>query len=289
MSLPWSDEASPAHPPSSTSPSSTAPRPATQPPVRPSAPTPAPEPQRSLLRHLRSNRELQLGEHRIGYELKRSQRRSIGFVIGEEGLAVRAPRWVGQGEIDQALQARATWILRKLHDQRQRLERLEAARVDWRDGVSLPFLGSPMGVRLDPSITGALFTAQPRGLRVGLPLASEPAQIRDAVQGWLQQQALALFQERCGFYADRLGVRIRRLRLSSAQTRWGSCGPQGNLSFNWRLIQAPTEILDYVVVHELAHLIEHNHSRRFWAKVEEFCPDYRAARKWLREKGFGLG
>jgi predicted metal-dependent hydrolase len=251
--------------------------------VRPPAPTPAPEPQRSLLRHLRSNRELQLGEHRIGYELKRSQRRSIGFVVGEEGLAVRAPRWVGQGEIDQALQARATWILRKLHDQRQRLERLEAARVDWRDGVSLPFLGSPMGVRLDPSITGALFTAQPRGLRVGLPLASEPAQIRDAVQGWLQQQALALFQERCGFYADRLGVRIRRLRLSSAQTRWGSASADGTVRLNWRLIHFALPTIDYVVAHELAHLHEMNHSPAFWEVVRSVMPDYQARRGSLRD------
>jgi predicted metal-dependent hydrolase len=238
---------------------------------------------RNLHRHLRSNRELRLGEHLIGYELKRSQRRSIGFVVGEEGLAVRAPRWVGHAEIEQALRARSDWILRKLHDQRQRLERLEAARVDWRDGTSLPFLGSPMAIRLDPGITGALFTAQPRGLRVGLPLAAEPAQIRDAVQGWLQQQALALFQDRCNFYAQRLNVRIRRLRLSSAQTRWGSASADGTVRLNWRLIHFALPSIDYVVAHELAHLHEMNHSPAFWEVVRSVMPDYEERRGSLRD------
>lgn len=117
----------------------------------------------------------------------------------------------------------------------------------------------------------------------------KPAPLSKEEEKRLRALALDGFIERCVLYAGKMGVEFKKIRLSSAQTRWGSCGPQGNLSFNWRLIQAPTEILDYVVVHELAHLIEHNHSRRFWAKVEEFCPDYRAARKWLREKGFGLG
>ncbi len=90
------------------------------------------------------------------------------------------------------------------------------------------------------------------------------------------------FIERACLYAGKMGVRFEKIRLSSARTRWGSCGRSGNLSFNWKLIQAPADVLDYVVVHELAHLVEHNHSRRFWAKVAEFCPGYRAAKHWLK-------
>jgi predicted metal-dependent hydrolase len=245
-------------------------------------PASGPTPHR-LLRHLRSNREVRLGEHLIGYELKRARRRTIGFVVGPEGLAVSVPRWVGQVEIDQALQAKSQWILRKLADQRSRLERLEAARVDWRDGVSLPFLGSPMVVQLDPTVTGALFQAQPRQLRVGLPTRAEPAQIRDAVQGWLQQQALALFEQRCAFYAERLRVRIRRLRLSSAQTRWGSASADGTVRLNWRLIHFALPTIDYVVAHELAHLHEMNHSPAFWEVVRSVMPDYEARRGTLKD------
>lgn len=247
------------------------------------APTAASSPAHRLLRHLRSNREVRLGEHLIGYELKRGVRRTIGFVVGPEGLAVSVPRWVGQIEIDQALQAKSQWILRKLADQRSRLERLEGARVDWRDGASLPFLGVPMVVELDPTVTGALFQAQPRRLRVGLPKRAEPAQIRDAVQGWLQQQALALFEQRCAFYAERLRVRIRRLRLSSAQTRWGSASADGTVRLNWRLIHFALPTIDYVVAHELAHLHEMNHSPAFWEVVRSVMPDYEARRGSLRD------
>ena len=91
------------------------------------------------------------------------------------------------------------------------------------------------------------------------------------------------FIERACLYAEKMGVRFEKIRLGSARTRWGSCGPRGTLSFNWKLIQAPTEVLDYVVIHELAHLVEHNHSPRFWAKVAEHCPDFRTAKRWLKE------
>ena len=91
------------------------------------------------------------------------------------------------------------------------------------------------------------------------------------------------FIERVCLYAGKMNVDFKKIRLNSAKTRWGSCGPQGNLSFNWKLIKAPAEVLDYVVVHELSHLIVRDHSARFWAKVSEFCPHYRSARRWLKE------
>ena len=101
----------------------------------PVAPQPAPP---GDFCHPRSQREIKLGEHRVAYELRRARRRSIGFVVGAEGLSVSAPRWVGVGEVESALREKAAWILRKLHEQRERGQRLAAARVDWRDGTSIP-------------------------------------------------------------------------------------------------------------------------------------------------------
>ena len=86
----------------------------------------------------------------------------------------------------------------------------------------------------------------------------------------LKSHAKDAFIERACFYARQMGVKFEKIRLSSAKTRWGSCGPQGNLNFHWRLINAPTDVLDYVVVHELSHLIQRNHSAKFWSKVREF-------------------
>lgn len=93
------------------------------------------------------------------------------------------------------------------------------------------------------------------------------------------------FKQRVVYYAEQMGVSYGRITVRDQQTRWGSCSTQGNLNFNWRLILAPQEVLDYVVVHELAHRVEMNHSERFWSVVESVLPDYRQRRQWLRKHG----
>ena len=237
-------------------------------------------------RHPRTHREVLLTGHRVGYELRRSRRRSIGFVVAAEGLSVSAPRWVGVGEIEAALREKASWILRKLQEQRERASRLEAARVDWREGATIPFLGDTVILVLDPRTTGAVLhtdaTALPGvprlTLHLGLPQTAEPDQIRDAVQSWLQRQAKRIFEERCALFAQRLQVRMTRLTLSSAATRWGSASADGSIRLNWRLVHFGLPVIDYVVAHELAHLREMNHSPAFWEVVRSVVPDYAEAR-----------
>ncbi len=102
-----------------------------------------------------------------------------------------------------------------------------------------------------------------------------------------KEQALPLFSERCELYAALMGVSYKKIGLSNAATRWGSCSPAGSLRFNWRLVMAPPEIVDYVVVHELAHLKELNHSKRFWVLVKAVAPHYRQAKKWLHQHPLG--
>lgn len=92
-------------------------------------------------------------------------------------------------------------------------------------------------------------------------------------------------ENRCAYFAKRMAVDYNRIAVRAAKTRWGSCSAQGNLNFHWKLVLMPPEILDYVVVHELAHRKEMNHSQRFWAEVERILPDYKARRKWLKEFG----
>ncbi len=262
------------------------------PPVRPpaaAAPPPAPAaPPSTRFSHPNPQREIVLGAHRVAYALRRSRRRSIGFVVGPEGLAVNAPRWVGVGEIESALREKAAWILRKLHEQRERGRRLEAARVDWHDGTRIPFLGTPVTVVLDGRTTGAVLEAESedgtRRLHLGLPPTSEPSQIRDAVQSWLQRQARRIFEERCAHFAQRLNVRVKRLSLSSAATRWGSASADGAIRLNWRLVHFALPVIDYVVAHELAHLREMNHSPAFWDVVRSAMPDFESVRGTLRDE-----
>jgi predicted metal-dependent hydrolase len=276
------DEAGPAPaPPSST----------------PSVPAPAASaaPAATIFRHPQADREIRLREHVVAYALRRARRRTIGFIVGAEGLSVNAPRWVGVGDIETALREKAEWILRKLREQQERVQRQLQARIDWRDGAAVPFLGETVIVVLDPregvTIGGAVLNSDAQSLpgvprltlHVGLPHTAAPEQIRDAVQSWLQRQARRVFQERVELFAARLGVRCTRLSLSSAQTRWGSASADGSIRLNWRLVHFAMATIDYVVTHELAHLREMNHSERFWDVVRSVMPDYERERGKLKD------
>jgi len=255
----------------------------------PPAPTASAQPGLRFV-HPRAHRQIALAGHTVGYEFRRGRRRSIGFVVGTDGLSVSAPRWVAVAEVEQALQAKSSWILRKLQEQQERAQRLQAAKVVWRDGTSLPFLGETVIVLLDTRVTGAQLNADGQSLpgvprltlHVGLPQTATQEQIREAVQSWLQRQARRVFEERCAHFAARLGVRISRLSLSSAATRWGSASADGSVRLNWRLIHFAMPVIDYVVTHELAHLREMNHSPAFWDVVRSVLPDYETSRGALR-------
>jgi predicted metal-dependent hydrolase len=273
--------APPERPPQAPAPSAS---PAAAPPPAPAALAPA------VFAHPHGTHQVRLGGHVVGYAFRRARRRSIGFTISTEGLSVSAPRWVSLGDVDAALQAKAGWVLRKLQEQQERARRQLAARVDWRDGTSIPFLGDTVIVVLDPRATGAVLNADgvalpgvPRlTLHVGLPQHATPEQIRDAVQSWLQRQARRVFEERCSHFAAQLGVRMKRLSLSSASTRWGSASADGSIRLNWRLIHFGLATIDYVVTHELAHLREMNHSAAFWSVVKSVMPDYETVRETLK-------
>ncbi len=271
-------------------------------PAHPSADTGAPGPARAAgpgdpadvpiaFRHPNADREIQLQEHVVGYSLRRARRRSIGFIVGVEGLSVNAPKWVGQSDIESALREKSNWILRKLQEQQERTRRLQAAKVEWHDGACIPFLGSSVRLVLDPRATGAVLQTpwlspmqdQPLHLVVGLATSAPAPHIREAVHDWLQRQARRLFEERCSVFAQQLGVRVTKLSLSSAQTRWGSASADGSIRLNWRLVHFALPSIDYVVVHELAHLREMNHSARFWDVVRSVLPDYQAARSSLKD------
>jgi predicted metal-dependent hydrolase len=250
-------------------------------------------------RHPQASREVRLGDAVVAYALQRARRRSIGFTVGADGLSVRAPSWVTLGAVDAALREKSDWILRKLSEARDRQQRIEGGRIVWADGAVLPYLGEPLTVVLDPShgfsgkgaalVVPAAFgdaegAAAAPGLHVGLSHGASPAQIRDAVQAWLMRDARRHFTARLEHFAPLLGVRWTSLRLSSAQTRWGSAKADGSIRLNWRLLHYRPAVIDYVVAHELAHLRVMDHSPRFWDTVRTVVPDYAALRSHLHER-----
>ena len=251
--------------------------------------------------------DARLGKVLVGYAFRRGKRRTIGFSVGADGLTVSAPQWVALHEIDKSVLEKSGWIIEKLQETRARHERLESARIDWKNGCSLLFLGQPITVRLDARHTfggvGAelrhlpVAAAQPLGasleavasltpeLHLGLPLSATPEQIRDVAQAWLMRQAKRIFIERLTHFAPQLGVQWRKLSLSSAGTRWGSASADGSIRLNWRLVHFKQNVLDYVVVHELSHLRVMDHSPRFWDTVRTVVPDYADLRSQLKDEG----
>jgi predicted metal-dependent hydrolase len=231
--------------------------------------------------HPRANRETVLEGMRVAYLFQRVRRRSIGFLVGPDGLEVRAPKWVTLKEVELGLQERGEWVLRKWAEMQERQKNIR--QIEWREGASLDYLGSSIHLRLSPQV-GRSELQNENQLCLALPLNAEPSQIRDAVQAWLMREAKSLFEQRLNHFAPLMGVQWRRLSLSNAGSRWGSARVDGAIRLNWRLIHLKPEAIDYVVVHELAHLHEMNHSPAFWKVVADILPDHLERRKALQKE-----
>ena len=210
----------------------------------------------------------------VAYELIRSKRRTIAIVIDSEGKCrVRAPLQARLSDIEHFVQAKTGWIEQK---QQHYASVQKKRQLILTDGMQLSVLDNRYTLRL-----AELGQVQVNGTVLLCP-QFKPQQ---ALEKWLRQQALAVLQERTAHYAELMGVVYQSVKLSSAAKRWGSCSIKGNLNFSWRLVFYPLAVLDYVVVHELAHRREMNHSAAFWKVVATWMPDYKKYRKWLRDNG----
>lgn len=261
-------------------------------PIEPPQPAMAP----NVLRHSQATHSVLLdtrntGRLEVAYRLDRAKRRSIGFMVNEEGLAVKAPRWVSLLEIQKALQDKAPWILRKLSEVQIRAEQSLTQRIQWEEGGVLQLFGQPVTLVLDPTHAHQSGQAQLLAPDAGHPNArlvlhvphgASPSQIRDAAKAWLLREAKQHFTDRLNHFAPMLAVKWTRLTLSNAGTRWGSAKIDGSIRLHWRLIHFKPSIIDYVVVHELSHLRVMDHSPRFWDTVALLVPDYAVQRKHLR-------
>ena len=226
--------------------------------------------------HAASRHQFVLEGALIDYTLKRSRRRrSITLTIDENGLRVGAPWRASQTRIETLLVTHARWIARKLAEWQAR----RPPPFTWQAGSTVMALGEPLTLAVDPA--GKTTVRCGGELRVGAK-NDDPEALARHVAAWLRETAQCWFEQRATHYAQVLGVRTPVILLSNARTRWGTCHPDGRVHLNWRLIQAPAVLIDYVVVHELAHLREPNHSPRFWGWVAGVLPDYQERRRSLR-------
>jgi len=205
----------------------------------------------------------------------RARRRSIGMQIGLSGLTVRAPRWVTIREIDATLTERGAWILRSLAEWRAR--RRDVLPREWKTGAPILFQGRELAL--------AVHTARKREIAADLlnltvlhPAGEDERQVATFVARWLRDEALRQLLPHVADYAARVTPTIPIVKLSNARSEWGSCNQKGVIRLNWRLVQLPPDLALYIVAHEVAHLVELNHSARFWSLVEGLFPGSSVAR-----------
>lgn len=205
--------------------------------------------------------------------LIRTRRKTVAIIVDEQGqLLVRAPRRLPRTQIQELVDQHADRIAEQ--QALRRPKRFVDGELFWYLGVQYPLSIVDRDSRPELYLADRFYLAQeaqPRG--------------RELFQAWYRAQAKILLPARVDFYAGRMSLRYRKLRITSAQTRWGSCSSKGDLNFTWRLLMVPPESVDYVVVHELAHLQVQNHSPEFWALVERTMPDYRPRQAWMKERG----
>ncbi len=226
-------------------------------------------------------RAILAGNRRIEYTLIQSSRQNVLFqALPEAGLRVYAPKYLRLRDVDEMVRQRADELLDM---QRQTEARLEA------DRRAHPVTdGSPILIEGKRCILRLHWGARRSGRLVGeeyhltLPNPDSDPDVRAAIRATLSTVALTRIRQRLNHYVPRIGKMPGRVTIREQKSRWGSCSSKGNLNFNWKLIMAPPQALDYVVIHELCHLYEFNHSPRFWALVTGQMPDYEVWKKWLK-------
>jgi predicted metal-dependent hydrolase len=214
----------------------------------------------------------------IPYQLDLRVRRTIGLKITAQGLVVHAPKRIAASQLQQVLLQKARWIQQKLALR----EVNQVSPIQWVDGEPLLFMGQDIVLTLQQHATSKAVVLQGNQLLVRAPQIDQPAFVARKVLQWFAQQALPDFKRRVELIAAQMGEKVTAVALSNARSRWGSCNSRKQIRLNWRLIQAPPHIIQYVICHEMAHLREMNHSARFYAVQASLFPNHEQAEKELK-------
>ncbi len=233
----------------------------------------------------------QILQHNLGtfeYDVIRSQRKTVTITVNLAGeVKVKAPYETPNQIIIEILNNKAAWVISKQQEMEQKSK--SAVKREFIQGGSFPILGRsyPLNIRLNTELDRASIELATDQINLETP-SLDTNLIKRILEIWYRGIARAHIIACINKYGPVLNVSPNRITIKEQKTRWGSCSSKGNLNFNWRLVMAPPMIIEYVVVHELCHLIHHNHSRDFWNLVESILPDYKECRRWLKNNGSGL-
>jgi predicted metal-dependent hydrolase len=225
-------------------------------------------------------------DHRLNIQLIRSRKRrkTLSLRIKEDGRAVLSvPYHTPKGEIEKFIEEKKPWVIEKISEKERAIRETEKAFLP---GEKFLYLGESYPLEIRDSN----HREPPLKLSFGQFILSQNhiEKARNHFVEWYKREAEEVIAGRVDYYSQKLHLFPKGIRITSAQSRWGSCSRDNRLSFSWRMIMAPLAIIDYILIHELAHIKEKNHSGRFWSYLESILPDYRNQRQWLKENGYRL-
>lgn len=221
------------------------------------------------------------------YQLVRSNRKTVSLSFDKDlNLVVKVPLWMSDEEIDQIIEKKAGWI-ENTRDQLENSEQDEHSRqIPLESGDKLPLLGKELYLTVirEPRKRGKVSLVGDR-LLMWVPYEADYEFKRACLVAWYRKQAAYVIGKKARIYADKMKVTYREIHIKDQKSRWGSCSGMKNLNFSWRLIMTPDSVCDYVIIHELCHLVHMDHSPEFWRLVEKMCPPYKQQKRWLKERG----
>jgi predicted metal-dependent hydrolase len=228
---------------------------------------------------------INIGNELLEVKVARSRRKTWEIrITSERTLQVRGPLKVSDKKIIELLHTKAGWIVKKLEAMRMRPPVKPGRR--FADGEPYPYMGDeyPLNITVSPNKSRVSVKLVEEGFLISVP-EHNPDIIRSALEQWCRKTAGQVLPERVRAVEGRMGLKCRQVTVKDQKKRWGSCSSLGNINLNWRLILMPPDVMDSVIVHELAHLVHPNHSSHFYGYLGLHNPDHKAHDRWLKEQG----
>ena len=224
-------------------------------------------------------------DNELSIQVVRSKRRrkTSSIIISNGLVKVVVPNQISDFTIKELINKRISWIRKKLQDESNIMPIVVKEYVD---GESFTYLGNNYQLKsFVGSVTSVKVTSD--CIYVSLPKISKE-NIKSILEHWYEEKAIKILTEKTNSYAKIIGVSPTTISVGDFKSKWGSCSIEGKISYNWKIIIAPHKILDYIVIHELCHMLEHNHSKEYWRHVNTYCNDFKECRKWLKQNGRNL-
>jgi len=230
----------------------------------------------------------QYGNKKIDFEVIYRDRKTLEIrVEPPDSIQVISPQGLKDEVIKEKVKSKGKWIIKKLIDFKDTgyipLER------EFVNGESFMYLGRNylLKINIDNDLKRPKVELLDGKLQIYSPTKDQGI-LKKALEKWYRKETERIITKRVEFYRHKFNIEPRQVKIKQQKRRWGSCTPKGDLLFNWRTVMAPSPVIDYIIVHELSHLVHKNHSSKFWKKVESILPDYKDRKKWLKDYGIRM-